>query len=165
MASIITSLQISVIRYWIFERFICHKIKLDPALLRNLGNKDRHTAFRTVVDEQYRYHQFWGGMFVVQIPLFYGWITTTTITNPWSIAAVWGSAALVELVTFFAAKRAWERYVERAHSVLTGDPNAERLPQTPTQKVNQEGSSKKSSQKGSSKEETSSEEEELDEED
>jgi hypothetical protein len=38
------------------------QIKLDPALLRNLGNKDRHTAFRTVIDEQYRYHQFWGGL-------------------------------------------------------------------------------------------------------
>jgi hypothetical protein len=182
LASIIASLQISVLRYWIFERCICHKIKLDPALLRNLGNKDKHTAFRTVIDEQYRYHQFWGGMFVVQAPLFYGWITTTswiataTFTNFWSIAALWGSAALVELATFFAAKEAWERYVKRAHSVLIGDSNAERVPPPPSQESNQEGygqkgSSQESSQKGSGQKASSqktpeiTDEEEIDDED
>ena len=61
---------------------------------------------------------------------------------------------VVELATFFAAAEGWKRYVIRTKHILTGDPNAERVPSKESDQeiYSQKSSSQKGPEKGPSQE-------------
>jgi hypothetical protein len=99
LISVTLGLQISVLRYFIFEGLVCKSVKLKPEDFRNFGDKDKNLAFRILIDEQYRYHQFWGGMLIVQPALFYGWISTSPSITGVSKIVLWIAASVVELVS------------------------------------------------------------------
>src|SRR5690348_15021688 len=62
LGALAIGLFISAIRCFLFEMFA------------QLCKEDRLTSFRAVVDEHYRYHQFYGGCFVALIVLYFGWM-------------------------------------------------------------------------------------------
>jgi hypothetical protein len=151
LTSIIISLQISVIRWVVFELCLCGKYRLAAQDLVNLANKDTHTAFRTLVDEQYRYHQFWGGMAIVQPYLFFGWLCGAPINGLFQSVAYWGLALAVETATIFAAITAWKRYIDRATTLLRGSQDAQR------NRTTQESSERRTKGQGSEEERTGEE--------
>jgi len=164
LVSITISLQVSFVRYFIFEGIVCASIRLKPEDFRNFGDKDKNIAFRVLIDEQYRYHQFWGGMFVVQPALFCGWITTSSSITGTGTTVAWIVAAAVEIATFFSAKIALERYVRRARIILDGDKNAQRISQGETRTSEESTSEERKTSEESRKEGSGSGQEEIGEE-
>jgi hypothetical protein len=124
LAAVTIGLQVSIFRWLLFEKGFWVKLKLETKQLANLANKDKHTAFRTLIDEQYRYHQFWGGMTLVQAPLFIEWIRTAHMRDQqfWFATA---AAILLEICTFLAGKESYERYITRAKAILEGNSEAQ----------------------------------------
>ncbi len=119
-ASIIIGLQVTLVRWFIFEFWLCRSYDLDQSYFENLGiDEKKMTAFKAVVDEHYRYHQFWGGMAVI-IPIFgSGWLITG-----WSklmlfqvVLSIVG-LILIEILTGWAAVVAYRLYVIRAKKIL-----------------------------------------------
>ena len=125
-AAIAISLQITVVRYFIFEvAFV--KERLEAPFFGELGrSSDRLIAYRALVDETYRFHQFWGGC-AVAIPLF-GFCWAWNKVPPLSTLAGWGDmlsspifwiCAVTEVLTFVAARNAYSMYVSRAKQILS----------------------------------------------
>lgn len=128
LAALMLGLQITVVRWLIFERLISRRERLKSSDFSSLGkNETTLVAFRAAVDEHYRYHQFWGGMTVV-IPFAYvGWIVESCDSLMGVVVllsvAVFGA---VEFVTAYAAAHAYQNYVKRAGPIMGGN-NAERV--------------------------------------
>ena len=82
------------------------------------GLAGKTDAYQAMIDLHYRYHQFWGGMFV-SVPIL-------TLGNLggfdwWTQAGALGVAGLLEWFLLWGAKDSWIRYVERSKYLLTAD--------------------------------------------
>ena len=118
----ILGLQITLIRWFFYEVCICRPHCLNSSFFNQLGmSADRLSAFRAVVDEHYRYHQFWGCMSVV-IPIFgIGWLFKTWPSLVWwKIFCAITGLILIELLTGWAAVVAYRLYSTRAQQILAG---------------------------------------------
>src|SRR5438552_9850816 len=62
VVGILIGLQLSVLRTVIFENIICRDCGFKPELLKRISEEGRFAAYRMLIDEQLRYHQFWGAM-------------------------------------------------------------------------------------------------------
>lgn len=123
LAALTVGLIVTVLRWWIFECGVSRKYRLAPAEFAKLNNDSKLASFRAAVDENYRYHQFWGGMFVVFPFLFIGalkefWSAMTEIR----VALFFVALVAVEIITGAAAHAAFRNYVTRANQILTGEP-------------------------------------------
>jgi hypothetical protein len=115
--AIAIGLQLSVVRWLIFEEFLCRDCRFDAAALAGIADAGRFAAYRLLIDEQYRYHQFWGAMSFAQLMLFGGWIGT----QEGSVCLAWLStilATLCEVLTIVAAIAALKRYAALRQNVL-----------------------------------------------
>ena len=74
LAAIVIGLEVAVLRWVLFECWLCGHERLHPADFAELGNEAKLAAFRAAVDEHYRYHQFWGGVSVVMPIAYCGWL-------------------------------------------------------------------------------------------
>ena len=100
-----------------------------PSDFEEIGTDDsRLSAFRAVVDEHYRYHQFWGGMFFV-IPIFFvGWFTVSFTAWNWLRFLSWIFLfTALEFLTGYGAAVGLQNYVNRGQQILRGDDDAKRL--------------------------------------
>jgi hypothetical protein len=107
--AIVIGLQLSAVRWLIFEEIICRDCRFDATALSAISDAGRFAAYRLFMDEQLRYHQFWGAMSVAQPVLFYGWIMTQqghTVLTWLSILL----ATLCEGMTIVAAITSLKRY-------------------------------------------------------
>ena len=121
LTALTTGLLITVVRWVVFECWICRSDRLQPADFASLGRKDRLEAFRAAVDEHYRYHQFWGGMTVALLMFYAGWLHSVhlaldCLTTLWSFLLFLG----LEVLTVVAARAAYRNYVARSRSIMTG---------------------------------------------
>ena len=116
--AIVIGLQLSAVRWLIFEELFCRDCRFDATALSGISDAGRFAAYRLFIDEQLRYHQFWGAMSVAQPVLFYGWIMTQqghTILTCLSILL----ATLCEGMTIIAAITALKRYTS-LRKILSG---------------------------------------------
>lgn len=74
MVAIGVGVCISAVRFWIFEKWLCKKYSFPRGLFESLYKEGKLTAFKSVVDEHYRYHQFYGGCAVDLLIWFVAWI-------------------------------------------------------------------------------------------
>jgi hypothetical protein len=120
---LVIGLQVTLIRWLVYERLLCKSVQLKPSDFVKLGaDESKLNAFRAAADEQYRYHQFWGGMSIVLPILFVGWFSDSLCALSWlgrslAIAAF----LLIELLTIYGAKVGFELYVTRAKQILKGN--------------------------------------------
>jgi hypothetical protein len=122
LSALALGLQVSVLRYYLIERWICRKWKLSPEQFASLGSSGKLSAFRASVDEHLRYHQFWGGMAVVMPLLFVQWLWRPPhFTGRWWLLLI--SAVLMEAVTVLAARQSFVSYVQRAEAILRVQSN------------------------------------------
>lgn len=70
LAALTLGLLVTLFRWVLFEKWICKEVSFKPEDFKNLKGEPNLLAFRAVVDEHYRYHQFWGGMFLVHFILY-----------------------------------------------------------------------------------------------
>ena len=116
--AIVIGLQLSPVRSLIFEQIICRDCRFNAKALSGISDAGRFAAYRLLIDEQLRYHQFWGAMSLAQPLLFYGWIVTEprpTIPSCLSVLL----AILCEGVTIYAAIASLKRYAAVRENVLT----------------------------------------------
>jgi hypothetical protein len=71
-AALVIGLQINALRFLLFERLLCRTLRIDPANFSRLMEAPRLTAFTTVIEENFRYHQFFGGITLLIPPLYAG---------------------------------------------------------------------------------------------
>jgi hypothetical protein len=118
-AAVVVSLELTLVRWLFFERCLCRSVKLEPSDFEKLGaSETKLSAFRTIVDEHYRYHQFWGGMFFV-IPVFFvGWLVESWTLLSWfyRVSAMFCFVA-VEVITCYGGVVAFKNYVMRSKQI------------------------------------------------
>jgi hypothetical protein len=120
LTALTMGLLITVVRWVLFERWLCRSYRLQPSDFAQLGQKDRLEAYRAAVDEHYRYHQFWGGMTVALLMFYAGWLysvhpTLASLKTLTSLLAFLG----LEVLTVVAATVAYRNYVTRARNIMT----------------------------------------------
>jgi hypothetical protein len=123
--AIALGLQVNVVRWLVFEQWICRKTELEQEWFKSLSDGPTLLAFRAAVDEHYRYHQFWGSMTVV-LPLFLLGSAQYLVPHPSNAFIVgYGIAAIaIILITGLAAKKAYLNYVGRAGQIMKGGNDA-----------------------------------------
>jgi hypothetical protein len=113
-------LCLSAVRFLIFEKLLCKAHHFPPNLFASLYKENKLTAFKAVVDEHYRYHQFYGGCGVAVLVLFAGWFFEHLTFNCQLVYLGIGFI-LVELLLGSAARVSFIRYVDRG-TVIVGTP-------------------------------------------
>lgn len=122
LAGLTVGLIVTVLRWGIFECGVSRKYSLGAAEFAKLDSDSKLASFRAAVDEHYRYHQFWGGMFVVFPFLFIG-----ALKEYWSamtdarVVLFFVALVIMEIITGVAAHVAFKNYGTRAKHILTGD--------------------------------------------
>lgn len=120
LAGLALGLQVTLFRWVLFERWVCKGLHIDPKAFENLSEESKLLAFKAVVDEHYRYHQFWGGMFLVHFILYPGMVCefwTTRLSFFISLAVFIGA----QIVLFMGTVASYKLYVIRAKKILEGD--------------------------------------------
>jgi hypothetical protein len=121
LTALTMGLLITVVRWVVFECWLCRSYKLQPGDYVSLGQKDRLEAYRAAVDEHYRYHQFWGGMTVALVMFYAGWwhsvhSTLDCLSTLWSLLVF----LVLEVLMVVAAIVAYRNYVMRSKSIMKG---------------------------------------------
>jgi len=121
--AVIISLELTLLRWILFELLLCKSIKFDPNDFHELGKDEKKlAAFRAVAEEHYRYHQFWGGMFFA-IPVFYiGWLLQIWLTLGclYKVSLI-VALVLIEFITACGALKAFKNYITRGKQILKGE--------------------------------------------
>jgi hypothetical protein len=113
-----TGLLVSALRFFIFEKFLCSRHHFPRDMFKKLSGENKLLSFRAVVDEHYRYHQFYGGCAVSATILYFGWLR---INHTLGSGLLWTTISFLvfELVLMRTAMNTFVRYVERGNIVLT----------------------------------------------
>ena len=113
--ALLVGLQLTAFRWVIFELLLCRRTALKRDEFTQLKTKEQIEVFSVMLDENFRYHQFWGGIAPV-VPAFFLGLCREYGVALWSLVALqWFVAFLVvEAVTVAAAIEAYTRYVARA---------------------------------------------------
>jgi hypothetical protein len=119
LSSLTMGLLLSAFRFYLFEKLLCKRHSLSKEMFKELKAADKLTAFKAVVDEHYRYHQFYGGCAVALLILFPKWLWMTWSTFS-CLARFILIAAFVafQIILVMTAKDAFVRYVERANNIV-----------------------------------------------
>jgi hypothetical protein len=129
LLALLMGIELSAIRWALFEELICRKIRLRPDEFGALKDDKTAAAFRITIDEHYRYHQFCGGLSPV-IPVFFvGFLITQRIAFSSGAGLLFLSfGALLEAVTVAAAIDTYKRYVYRTRELFktSGQPRLAR---------------------------------------
>ena len=121
--ALVFGLQLSIARSLVFESIICRECRFDATVLAGISDPGKFSAYRLLVDEQLRYHQFWGAMAFAQPVLFYAWITTQQQQRMPACLAIF-LAFLCEGATVYAAIESLKRYASARRNILSSNHNA-----------------------------------------
>jgi Na+/melibiose symporter-like transporter len=116
--AITAGIFLTLFRALIFEEWLCRADKLAADEQAKLADDEQtFRVFRSLVDGVYRYHQFWGAMVLVLPFLMAGLIKEASPSTPVVVGGV-ALAIVVEIATFWAAYKTYERYVQRTRLIL-----------------------------------------------
>jgi hypothetical protein len=118
LAALTVGLLISGVRFLIFEKLLCRKHRLDAGTFERLVSSERFSVFKAVVDEHYRYHQFWGGFFIALIPLYIGWLLQQGESpSHLAICSTVLPFIAIELLAAYCAYDSYRKYVARSNDL------------------------------------------------
>jgi hypothetical protein len=115
-------LCLSAVRYWVFEKFVCRKHGFPPDAFASLYKENKLTAFKAIVDEHYRYHQFYGGCGIALPVMFSAWVYHHLAWNQHLIYLTIGFV-LIEVLLGHAAYDTFQKYVTRGSTVISENPS------------------------------------------
>jgi hypothetical protein len=104
----------SALRFWVFEKIVCRKYKFPPDMFASLYKEGKLTAFKAVVDEHYRYHQFYGGCALALPILFVGRIHQGLYQSWWLVAGFLFAESLLCVSAFDS----FVKYVNRGRTIV-----------------------------------------------
>ena len=119
LSALTTGLIISALRFFIYEKWICRRHHFEPDMFKKLAASDKLTAFKAVVDEHYRYHQFYGGCSVALFVLFPKWLwgiwPSVNCLSRWIL--------ILAFIVFqiILGRTAWDsfvRYIQRGNAIV-----------------------------------------------
>lgn len=87
-AALVVGLQINAVRFLIYERVLCRAKKMDANQFKALTEDQKLTVFTTFIEENFRYHQFYGSMTVLLPVLQAGllkYLNSYIAEHPWFI--------------------------------------------------------------------------------
>lgn len=150
LAGIGLGLQVGVVRWLLIELPLTRwGWSLENADYRGLASEKIHAAFRTHIDEQYRYHQFFGGIAVIQ-PVFWNVFARGGVQFPqyFTPSVQWLLISIIEILTLLAAGVSWHRHVLRGKAILKSSQTdyAQRIPQTEKSQKSSKETCKESSE-------------------
>lgn len=123
LAALAVGLLVTAVRWAVFECWICKKDHLSSSDFERLNGESKLLVFRAVVDEHYRYHQFWGGMCIVIPALAIGMFQEYwTFLSAGRIVISSIFVVAIEIISGIAACKAFHNYVTRAKQILTSKP-------------------------------------------
>lgn len=149
LLSLVIGMQLTALRWWVFENWLCKSWALTPEELSVLRTSEMVASFRLLIDEAYRYHQFFGSQVFVLPALFTGFVYRFHTSLSWQLVSLIGALFLIlEIVTFKAAAEGWRRYVDRSRAFLKGGNDGNGFQEEKiSEEVSKEGG-KKRGQKG-----------------
>lgn len=121
--STLLGIILSPLRWIVFECFFCRESRIDKQKYKALG-KDETTlkAYRALIDEQFRYHQFYGGIvFAFPLLIFGILFQNYNMLETSHICIYIMLSASFEIVLFKAAIEAFNAHMIRAQSILGGE--------------------------------------------
>ena len=120
-AALTIGLIVSAPRWFLYEKCLLKRYKFEPEGFSSLREKDRLEAFRAVVDEHYRYHQFFGGMSIVAPILLGGWIKCawSSISCRWVLFSIVLTVS-IEVILILGAIDSFKKYVDRGSAIMKG---------------------------------------------
>lgn len=127
VTSLLLGMQLAACRWIVFEKLVNKKDQLSPTVFRALRLPENAVSFRILIDEVYRYHQFFGAQVFVIPPLLLG------INHRWggdSLAYaifLFTLGIVLEVITWAAATEGWRRYVSRARTMLEEGNHGDRI--------------------------------------
>jgi hypothetical protein len=62
------------LRWLIFERTLCRKYKVAPKVFSQSGTAPQLQSFLMIIEETFRYHQFYGSLAIVMPFLYLSWL-------------------------------------------------------------------------------------------
>jgi len=114
-------LCLSAARFFLFEQFLCRKHHLPPNVFALLTADGKLAPFKAVVDEHYRYHQFYGGCAVALWILFLGWWHG----QDWMISeqVSYRGLGFILLETLFvvSGRDSFIKFIKRGRTIVTGE--------------------------------------------
>ena len=117
LVSLAAGLLISAIRWVLYERLICRKKCFPADHFQKLKSPDKLSLFKAVVDEHYRYHQFFAGMSIGLIPAFGGWLRLHH-SPYWKFGLVLAAIAVLEALLVFTGMDSYCKYIDRGAAVI-----------------------------------------------
>ena len=125
--ALVIGLVLNVFRWLTFERAICKKYRIGPEVFSSFRDEHKLQAFLMVIEETFRYHQFFGSLAILTPFLSLSWLrsldpgsldthlmvlTTFFILVEFGLSALWYelscNACEARWITRFEAKR-WPR--------------------------------------------------------
>ena len=126
-ASLIAGLLAGAVRWVGFEFLFGSKCQhLEPAQFRQLTTQTKFSAFSYIVDENFRFHQFWGAMVVVA-----PFLCASLLKEFWNYIHLLGiltgviTFLIMEFIIAIAAWKSYKRFVARARCILAGPGDEE----------------------------------------
>jgi hypothetical protein len=114
-------LWIAAVRFFVFERFLCRKHSFPVDMFAKLTAEDKLGSFKAVVDEHYRYHQFYGGCAVALVVLYAGWVRTQVHTDRcWRLILVTLGFLVFEGLLISTASDSFLKYISRGTTIVQG---------------------------------------------
>ena len=118
LGSIGLGVFVSGLRWFIFDRFLAPKVKIDH---RNRSDKDTEAAYQALVTNHYQFYQFYANSVLSILALFFSWAFTK---NPgWlMLLSVLVCTVFAALLSLIFAKNAIKTYYDKATQLLGGIP-------------------------------------------
>jgi drug/metabolite transporter superfamily protein YnfA len=140
LVAITASMLLSAVRFVTFEKLLCAKYKLEKNLFSKLVEARALDLFRAVVDEHYRYHQFFGGTFFALFVAYAAFLERAAL----SLNATVGTAVCfigLQMLMVYSAKDSYEKFVKRSNAILdvSGRRLHERLGLEEERRIKEEG--------------------------
>lgn len=136
LAALVMGLLLDMIRTIVFENWRKRLVKrlecwpitkrwfkeksmwLEESDIAQLQTEAKLPVFRAVIDETYRYHQFWGGMSFALLLLYSSWIISSCADLSDRFIGLSVGFLVVEVFTVYAAIDQYQNFVTYAQNIL-----------------------------------------------
>lgn len=121
LVSLAVGLIVHGMRAVLYEYIFCKKeTRFDHSHFRKLTSVGRAEAFRSLVDEMYRYHQWWGGLSIIWPFFVYGFFSEQKVGLAEHLT-LWTAAGTLEIIFVYIATRVRSEYFGRFKMMLEGE--------------------------------------------
>lgn len=116
LASVACGMTVSAIR-WLVLDFIHHRTGVAKAAWNLAAFEDHHAAVVTLVEQHYRYYQFYGNM-LIAILVSAAAPRALLLLFPVDRATLWWIIGVVAVLYFLASRDALKKYYSRSSALL-----------------------------------------------